>query len=39
MMPYGFLIALGISYVLDIAFGLYLYFSKNIKDGEGEFIR
>ena len=39
MMPYGFLIALGISYVLDIALGLYLYFSKNIKDGEGEFIR
>ena len=39
MMPWGFLIAYGVSEVLGIILGLYLFFKKNLKDGQGEFIR
>lgn len=38
MMPFGFLITLGASYVINVVLGLILYFKKGLKDGEGEFI-
>ena len=38
-LPWGYLLALLIVYVINIFAGLYTFFKHNLKDGRGEFLR
>ena len=38
-LPWGYLVALGIAYLINIGAGLFTYFKHNLKDGRGEFLR
>ena len=37
--PWGYIVALSIAYVINIFAGLYAFFKHNLKDGRGEFLR